>query len=162
MQVTGASTAMQDYYALLAQQRQQQTAAAAAELPGSAQLAVENAAAANMQVQQIQTDTASQEVTPTLEVGDRPGILENRTAGSIGPSENSGNNAAEMMRILEAEAMGSVSAARTTEQTRGREGSFMNEVLKSFSDTGRAEAAGLNRQNFSDYMQSMLTRAYGV
>lgn len=154
---------MYQAYAEMAQQRRLQGTSGTEEPDaGQAQLAAESMYAANMQVAEIRQVEQSQEVSASMEVGDRTSQNGNDVTLDTAQPGGRGSNASELLRLLGANTEGTSSIAASDGQSSQRR-SFMNEVLKSFSDSGVYEAAmAPDQNNFNSYMGGLVRAAYGV
>lgn len=163
MQINGYSNSMYQIYAEMAQQRRMQGTSGTEE-PDAAQtqLATENMYAANVQVAEIQQLQQAQEVAPSMEVGDRASQNGNDMTLDTAQPGGRASSASELLRLLGANTEGMSAAAAPNGEATARP-SFMNQVLKSFSDAGAYESAMASDQaNFGTYMQNLLQRTYGM
>ncbi len=162
MQINGLSSSVYQVYAEMARQRQLQGSAGTEEQDAAEAAAGENmhvAAAQAMDARQIQQ---AQEVAPSMEVGDRASQNGNDVTLDGARSAWQATDPRDLWRLLEANG-GEGSAVAAADATSAPRASFLNQVLKTFSDVGASgTAASLDQANFTRYMTGLMQKAYGT
>lgn len=151
---------MYQHYADMIQQRRMQ-GTSGAEAPDEAEAAAQSSYAATVQQLDLRQDAQAQEVAPSMEIGDRAAD-ENGTA-EFAPPGGRNSNASELLRLLGANTQGSNAASSPDGSSTARP-SFINEILKTFSDAGVYESAMAtdSDNNFNRYMSDLIHKTYGV